>query len=166
MKLRLLLHTECKKSCEYCCNKKWDLVNLPKVVSFKGYKEIMLTGGEPMLYPYLIIDAIYMIREEDKTVPIYLYTADVSDVYSLITLLRMLNGLTVTLHNQSDVESFKRCNSFIDYTKRIGWEKSLRLNVFKGIDLGSLDLSLWQVKKDMEWIKNCPLPHDEVFMRF
>jgi hypothetical protein len=165
MKLRLLLHTQCKKACEGCCNKDWDLTKLPKVSSFKDFSEINLTGGEPMLYPYLILDTIYMIRNQNKSVPIYLYTADVSDSYGLLVLLEKINGLTVTLHGQEDVESFRLCNELMKYAKKIGWEKSLRLNIFKGIDTGDIDLSLWKVKKDIEWQKNCPLPKDEVFMR-
>jgi hypothetical protein len=43
--------------------------------------------------------------------------------------------------------------------------KSLRLNVFKGVSLAELNLSCWKVKPNIKWIKNCPLPEDEVFMR-
>jgi len=48
----------------------------------------------------------------------------------------------------------------------LGKSVSLRLNIFKGIYIPEVvDLSLWKVKKDMEWISNCPLPEDEVFMK-
>ena len=45
-------------------------------------------------------------------------------------------------------------------------KKSLRLKVFKGVDVSGIDLSLWDVKDNIEWIKDCPLPEDEVLMRY
>jgi hypothetical protein len=49
----------------------------------------------------------------------------------------------------------------VEYLK----SKSLRLNVFHGISLKGIDTSCWIIKKDMKWIKNCPLPKDEVLKR-
>ena len=48
------------------------------------------------------------------------------------------------------------------------YKQNLRLNVFKGIDLMNVDTqhtALWKIKTNIEWVKNCPLPKDEVFMR-
>lgn len=45
--------------------------------------------------------------------------------------------------------------------------KSLRLNLFPDIKKhipDNTDLSLWKVK-DMQWIKDCPVPADEEFKR-
>lgn len=45
--------------------------------------------------------------------------------------------------------------------------KSLRLNLFPDIKKhipDNTNLSLWQVK-DMQWIKDCPVPADEEFKR-
>lgn len=44
--------------------------------------------------------------------------------------------------------------------------KSLRLNLFPNIKeiLKDVDLSMWQVK-DIEWIKDCPVPEGEDFRR-
>lgn len=78
-KLRLLVTTKCPNKCPMCCNNSWDFSKLPVVEHF-NYKEIMITGGEPLLFP-------------DNT-----------------------------------------------------------------------DLSLWKVK-DMQWIKDCPVPADEEFKR-
>jgi hypothetical protein len=44
--------------------------------------------------------------------------------------------------------------------------RGMRLNVFEGVTIPEdTDLSLWKVKEQMVWIKDCPLPQDEVFMR-
>jgi hypothetical protein len=41
----------------------------------------------------------------------------------------------------------------------------LRLNVFIGVDIEGFDTNGWQVKGNIEWIENCPLPVGEVFMK-
>ena len=50
-KLRLLLFEECNRSCPGCCNRDWDLQPLPVCYDLPPYRIILLTGGEPMLYP-------------------------------------------------------------------------------------------------------------------
>ncbi|MBU1087771.1 MAG: hypothetical protein KKD05_09695, partial [Candidatus Omnitrophica bacterium] len=58
-KLRLLLFTECNRNCNGCCNNDWDLKSLLNEHLFKEYSEILLTGGEPMLHPELILEVCY-----------------------------------------------------------------------------------------------------------
>lgn len=76
-----------------------------------------------------------------------------------------LDGITLTLHDQKDASL---AHSFVSWVNIHELPKgiSLRMNIFKGIDCSSLDLHKWRVKDNMEWIKNCPLPKDEVFMRY
>ena len=48
----------------------------------------------------------------------------------------------------------------------IAQKRSLRLNIFKNVKLpNNLDLRYWNTKLNMEWIKDCPLPKNETFMR-
>jgi len=163
-KLRLLITKKCNRHCEGCCNKDWDLEKLPICKSFKGYDEIILTGGEPMLFPNLVIDIINKIRIENPLAKIYMYTAFIFTVRSL-EILNLLDGITVTLHTQSDVKKFKWFNNHLFFSTK-NFYKSLRLNIFNGIKLSKyINLNNWQVKKNIKWIKNCPLPKDEVFMR-
>lgn len=72
-KLRLLLLDDCNRNCPGCCNRDWDLQALPLCQDYTPYRLIMLTGGEPMLYPEIIREAIAAIRRQTN-VPIYLYT--------------------------------------------------------------------------------------------
>jgi organic radical activating enzyme len=170
MKLRLLLFSECNRNCKGCCNKDWDLTNLPKCNSFTNtnYEQILLTGGEPMLHPDIIRNTVKKIREQTKNVPIYMYTANCEDIMTLTDILDITDGITLTLHTPKDVKTFIEFNNFlnmqhhkVEYLK----SKSLRLNVFHGISLKGIDTSCWIIKKDMKWIKNCPLPKDEVLKR-
>lgn len=161
MKLRLLLTEECNRNCLGCCNKDWDLTKLPSCFDYTPYSEIMLTGGEPMLNPTLIKSLAQLIKLKNW-VPVYLYTAKVDDIQQTLSVLFFIDGITLTLHDQADVKPFLFLNSMLPHQMN----KSLRLNVFKGIKLPNHDFKKWKLKQDIEWAKNCPLPEDEVFMRF
>jgi hypothetical protein len=160
-KLRLLVTKKCNRTCPGCCNKDWDLDNLPICDSFDGYKEVILTGGEPMLNPNNLIYLIKEIRKESQA-PIYLYTAKVDNIQRALSILFFIDGITVTIHEETDWDSVAEFNRLLPTNCR----KSLRLNVFKECNLPSYDeFYKWKVKDSIEWIENCPLPTDEVFMK-
>ncbi len=164
-KLRLLLFEDCNRACAGCCNKQWDLTQLPVANDLTGYELIMLTGGEPMLRPDLIEEAVVKIRMVDDTVPIVVYTAKVDDWDAVNRVIEIVDGLTLTLHAQPDVASFK---TFLqDWDVYLSLLKpSLRLNVFAGVDTSGIKIpASWQVKQGIEWIEDCPLPADEEFKR-
>ena len=97
-KLRLLLFEECDRDCPGCCNRDWDLRSLPVCRDFTPYQGIMLTGGEPMLHPEIIREAVAEIRAQTQA-PIYLYTARTQ---GLDYLMPILDGVTLTLHDPRD----------------------------------------------------------------
>ena len=161
-KLRLLITEKCNRNCEGCCNKDYDLENLPKIDNhFLYWDEILLTGGEPMLIPQIIRNLASKIRSVNQC-PIYVYTAKVDDLQAILSTLFFVDGLTVTLHEQKDVKPFLRFNKVIPNWVR----KQLRLNIFKGIKISTINLGKWKIKKNIVWLKNCPLPEDETFMRY
>ena len=193
--LRLLITDFCEKKCPGCCNKDWDLKNLPIAESYEGYEEILLTGGEPTLKVKLLFDTIIKIRKENPVAKIIVYT---SNVFSLFQdWVNFVDGITLTLHDKRDFDllrcvelsQIKHNHSLFDtfikprfyndptsgyYTSNgirynvnyITKRKSLRLNVFKGISVPKLyNKNNWQVKKNIKWIKDCPLPKNEEFKR-
>ena len=157
--LRLLLFEDCNRNCEGCCNKQWDLSKLPVVNDFTLYDTIMLTGGEPMLRPKYVVDIVDLIRIENPDAKIILYTAKTDNPWALLDILDMIDGLTITLHNQDDVLPWIYFDAI---ARTVG--KSLRLNVFNSIVVPD-NIEDWQIKDNIEWIEDCPLPDDEVFMR-
>ena len=157
-KLRLLLFEKCNRSCSGCCNKQFDLTSLPECTDFSQYDEILLTGGEPMLEPWLVLDVMKEIRET-SSVKIFVYTAWVRDLFASRAVMMLADGMTVSLHDQSDVQPFLAFASFCE-----DLDRSKRLNVFSGITIDEVPVG-WKQKKDIVWIDPCPLPEDEVFMR-
>jgi hypothetical protein len=146
--------------------------------SLKGYDEILITGGEPMLFPHKIIEVCTQVIDEYTSLTkvglpvtlcppsIFLYTAKARPALNLIAMLHWVDGITLTLHEQEDVKDFKELQKFI--RPIFGQKKflSLRLNVFSHVDITGVDITGWSVKKDMVWEKDCPLPDDETFCRW
>lgn len=161
-KLRLLITEDCHRSCKGCCNKDWDLANLPKVDWTEEYSVIMLTGGEPLLDKHIdkTIDILKHLCTVDSLIVVY--TSLSRNVHKI---LNQVDGITLTLHEQSDIKEFIELNKQL---LSLHWTAalSLRLNVFDGIEIPkNIDLSRWKVKDKIVWLKDCPLPTDEVFMR-
>lgn len=161
-KLRLLLFEDCDRRCPGCCNNDWDLEKLPVCKDFFHYDQIILTGGEPMLKPLVVRDTIAKIRKEAPFSAIWVYTAKISDDVASMMILLKSDGITVTLHSQQDVEAWEQ---FANMVREWGVQRILRLNIFKGIDISACNTAGWIVKDDIEWIKDCPLPEGEIFMR-
>lgn len=160
-KLRLLITEQCNRNCEGCCNKEWDLKKLPVCTDFQNWDQIILTGGEPMLVPQIIRGTINKIKNVNPC-PIILYTAKVDKIQSILSILFFVDGLTVTLHETKDVIPFMKFNKVLPR----GIKKTLRLNIFKEVKKVPKHLfGKWVIKDGIEWIKECPLPKDETFMR-
>lgn len=169
-KLRLLVTAKCPNKCELCCNKQFDLNSLP-IVNRWDYEEIMITGGEPLLFVDSLISELCslqtvfdMMGTEPK---VYIYTADCTRNFAKV--LPYVEGMVLTPHKQLDVDKFVELNHYLldhknDYVVR---DASLRLKLFPDIKAllpKDIDLSLWQVR-DVEWIENCPVPEGEDFRR-
>lgn len=172
-KLRLLVTTDCPNHCPMCCNNQFDFDKLKRVEHF-DYDEIMITGGEPLLFPNKVAELARAIKTtnsilypQEKTPKIYVYTS-VASYLPIKHVLNAADGIVLTPHSQEDVRKFLNLNRVMGVYLRINkTHPSLRLNLFKNIKAmlpEDIDLSLWQVK-DMEWIKDCPVPQGEDFRR-
>jgi molybdenum cofactor biosynthesis enzyme MoaA len=73
-KLRLVLFEQCNRRCKGCCNKDWNIKSLPVCTDYTGWDVIMLTGGEPMLMPGLVLLTIGFIRTRNPKAKVYVYT--------------------------------------------------------------------------------------------
>jgi len=161
-KLRLLLTKECNRRCEGCCNKEWDLDALPIAHSFDCYSQIMITGGEPLIKVTPLLSLITRIRKETD-VPIYVYTAKLDDPLVFNFILSACDGITLTLHEERDLDDFYVLCAKLQGYKYINM-KSMRLNIFEGI-VPYFIPPYWRVKRGIKWKKDCPLPDNEVFMK-
>jgi len=164
--LRLIFTPKCNRSCPGCCNKDFDLPNLPRPDHF-NYDEIFITGGEPLLFVDQVIGFIKAIRLVSKA-KVYIYTAYQSafSAHELLRAIKHSDGITLTLHEQRDWELFQQFESVTRNRPELFLDKSLRLNIFAEVK-GEFDRISphWKVKDNIVWIVNCPLPSNEVLMK-
>jgi len=168
-KLRLLVTGQCPNKCPMCCNNRFELEKIPVVDRF-DYEQIMITGGEPLLFPdqtrilvSTLEDAAQICGYHPK---IYIYTANF-DIEAFDCLCASVDGFVYTPHKKKDVDAFLELNEYILNGLAISGHLSLRLNIFPEVETffpRDTDLSLWKVKR-MEWVKDCPVPEGEDFRR-
>lgn len=90
---------------------------LPVVEHF-NYKEIMITGGEPLLFPEKLANLAESIKTVQKLAygnkgKLFLYTA-LADM--LPNYIRYFDGVVYTPHSVNDVHSLLEANNFLlDY---------------------------------------------------
>lgn len=168
-KLRLLVTSDCPNACPLCCNKQFDIKDIP-VVDNWNYEEIMITGGEPLLYPNRLEKLCKAIREVTEQMgsrpKIYLYTARPEWSSFERAVNYYADGIVVAPHSVTDIKYFRQTNNNLlkhRYGKYL--ECSLRLKVFPEVrDALPENLKCWKVEHT-EWIENCPLPVGEDFRR-
>ena len=179
-KLRLLVTEKCHNKCPMCCNNQFDIEKIPVVDRF-DYDEISITGGEPMLTREScdkVLRLVHSFQSVRKAIGMpfpkfYLYTAFFN--FDSITLSSFVfDGICLTPHCKIDVEKFIDINAKMlalkesgDVDEEFNHDCSFRLNLFadmKALLPKDIDLSLWKVK-EMEWIKDCPVPEGEDFRR-
>lgn len=164
-KLRLLVTAECPNKCPMCCNNRFDLKQLPVVESLAGYEEIMITGGEPLLFPK-DIQTLCIFLKNRSNAKIYIYTANF-DIEAFDITSVMVDGYVYTPHSKKDVDEFLKLNDYLLEGHGPISPLSLRLNIFPEVETfipKNTDLYFWKVKK-MHWIKDCPVPEGEDFYR-
>ena len=114
-KLRLLVTTKCPNNCPLCCNKGWNFDNLP-IVERWNYEQIMITGGEPLLYTSKVCDLVRSIRSINRAMglspQVFIYTA-VADRHRFFDILEVVDGVVYTPHNEHDVREFITLNNIL-----------------------------------------------------
>jgi organic radical activating enzyme len=122
---------------------------------------IMLTGGEPMFYPAQTVELIKSLKVMFPQTMVTLYTAKVDNVGDVRDVLKVADGMTLSLHSDKDVRAFQDFQHEFKYVN-----KSLFLNIFTDLrETLPLRPRLWKRVKIVEWVKNCPLPPQEDFRR-
>jgi hypothetical protein len=81
-------------------------------------------------------------------------------------VLNKIDGMTLTLHTPEDGKLLINFNNALIRAKLLTKGKSLKLNIFSGVNVFYLDKIFWNViKENITWIEDCPLPEGEVFKK-
>jgi hypothetical protein len=161
---RVIITWDCLRSCALCVNKNLPVEPKPcKIKDLQGYDQILLTGGEPMLYPKETLDIIMKLRKQtpEEVQNIYLYTAMFTS--ELRWLVWELNGIHYTVHppvKPEDLVGFRAFQQLIGEPEFK--DKTFRLHIESQID-SPIEIipSLWARLEVKPMLRNCPLPEGE-----
>jgi organic radical activating enzyme len=137
------------------------------ISSVFGYSIIMITGGEPMLYPEQTLALVRRIRRESDA-SVYLYSSlfREADRATWVELTALLDGFQFTLHAEADdfdIVAMEHLSAFVATMKHP--DRSFRLSIdhrlYEHHDFSNLDLSGWDVVRKLTWVEDCPLPQGE-----
>lgn len=158
-KMKLLVTNKCDKKCEMCLNNKINTMSLPIAKSFKRFDEVTIVGGEPSLLSFPeLMSIIHKIKKDNSLCKIFLHTLKPSR--SIEKILRLLDGVTVSLQFKDDIDDFMSFALYIKSREKIFEEKILKLDIFKSIDLQRFDFAnpvfhLWEINANIGYFDNC-----------
>jgi len=164
---RLLVTLDCPRNCDYCVNKlPWPedtLKVIDSVHPLLGYKEVLLTGGEPMLYPGVVLGVTRALKEQNPKQKVYLYTARYDPRFKRI--MEVIDGVTYTLHENTTVEDVEDFNAAqLDIVLASAENKSNRLSLAPNITWAiNIAPYIWRNIKIKRWrtIEDGALPPQE-----
>lgn len=173
---RVIVTYDCPRHCPNCYNE--HIGNVPEVVltDLLKYEELVITGGEPMLFAPRVLEMIHRLRAYEYEGKIWLYTSCLkTSRWADKAVLKEVDGITYTLHHkpsQADLRDARILNKFVmEYRDNRITRRSDRLlidsrcyteEVLSIIGLYNTGTKHWSSVKPLEWRDDkCPLPEDE-----
>ena len=165
---RLLITKACQRSCSYCCNEQegaLDTMQDITVAGLQGYDQVLITGGEPMLYPQRIKALVKALRLQNPKVTIYLYSAYYRAAHTP-QIMDMVDGIHFTLHEGTstrEISEFIQFQTCIQMFRLRGMHhKSYRLYIVPSVELLiPIRPALWSRIESFPFKEQCPLPQGE-----
>lgn len=109
--IHLLVTSLCNRNCKYCCNKQYDLGQIPYVTDeeLDACKTICITGGEPFMFTDPCKIAFYYKSRFHNIENVYAYTNALElGLYLSDHHLSSLTGLSVSIKTKSDLSAFEQ----------------------------------------------------------
>lgn len=178
MKARVIVTLDCPRKCEGCVNESLKDV---KVIDSKDellhYKEIIITGGEPMLIHEKVLNFVEELRNNlNYTGKIYLHSSLYDDETMYRTydrlLTRYLDGFNFTLHNEATDEDVSALKSLSESPTMmvnkglLSTRLSIDNRLYDRYDFSNINLLNWTVVRKLQWLSECPLPQGEELLIF
>lgn len=168
---RVILTFRCNRACPGCCNGQLpEHRNIYKSDELMNYEELVLTGGEPMLFQEEVISLIDSLRQRGYTGKVYMYTSFWDDTLRSKVLLSKLDGFTFTLHAEctdKDIMALKALSACGVLKSHDTFHSRLIIDkrVYDRYDLSNIDLREWDVIRKLEWKESCdPAPNEDLLV--
>lgn len=131
--IHLMVTTLCIRNCKYCCNKQYDLNDIPYITDeeLREAEILCITGGEPFAFSNPCQIAAYYKIKYSNIKKIYVYTnaLELSD-YLRFNPLYDIDGLSVSIKTKDDANIFEK---YIRYNEQVLILPSNRLYVFDNL---------------------------------
>lgn len=162
---RFIVTFNCNRHCDNCCNTHESVmskaVHVQSIWELAEFDRILITGGEPMLYPNQTANMAMILKGLGKEV--FMYTAMYRP--EMIKLMPVLDGIHFTLHHPIQFEDL---TGFYNFQHLIlDWAGSYRLYIDNRIDLPvEIAPNRWKRVEVKPWLSEseCPLPPDETLV--
>lgn len=162
--IHIMVTTLCNRNCKHCCNKQYDLNDIPQVTDdeLKKAHTICITGGEPFLYtsPNNIAKYYKIHYPNIKNIYVYTNALELADYLSNPqNTLDYIDGVNVSIKVPYD----KKCFEEIIYNnKQINKLKSNLLYVFDDLIPNKIGNFTYI---DREWQEEFNPAPDSIFRR-
>ena len=168
---RLLITLDCNRKCKGCCNTYTaiidEAIHIDSLDALQEVDEIMISGGEPMLYPEYTYDIIRRLWDQgNPNRKIYLYIALWNPMLARMVKEEMVNGIHYTLHTpllDSDVTGFRLIQEVSKYRGDISFRSYIDPNIDKEVVVNP---SAWDRLEIKKWIDSgeCELPENNLYI--
>ena len=156
-KARLIITFDCPRKCTYCCNSYNRVMaqaeRIEDLGALAGLQEVMITGGEPLLYPAKTEAIMWEIRERIPNIKIYLYTALYRE--AMRDILPLVDGVQYSIHEQATSADFYglfRFQELIAGYWRTGRSFRLYVDAKAGLQPQCIRRELWDRVEVKSWL--------------
>ena len=160
--IHLLTTTLCLRDCKHCCNKQYDLNEVPYVTEdeLNNCETILLTGGEPALFSN-IYNISYELRKKYPNIKnIYLYANALEFSWAYYDCINGIDGVNISVKTPMDRNAFLS----IQNSPMLTSKKSNRVYVFDDlIKEEEVNEHFKFVKR--EWQENFVPASDSIFRK-
>ena len=160
--IHIMVTSLCNRNCKHCCNKKYDLNDIPYVTDeeLKEAETLCLTGGEPFDFTNPCEIARYYKRKYKNIKNIYVYTNAVELAnYLMHNRISDIDGVSISIKTKADANAFE---NVIKHTGDICKLPSNRLYVFD--NLYTEEIQGFTVVH-REWVADFQPANDSIFRR-
>lgn len=163
--IHLMVTDLCARDCPYCCNKQYDLKDIP-VVTEEELREchtVCLTGGEPILFADPNTISAFLKRGYENIKRVYLY----ANAFELFLRLgkryptQFIDGFSVSIKSDKDLNAFRFLQKHYGFVFN---GKSNRVYVFDSLLAENEVGSLFQFVK-REWQEDFIPADDSIFRK-
>lgn len=110
--IHLLITTKCNRDCKYCCNKQYNIDEIPVVTREELLKAetLCLTGGEPFSFtkPNQLARTYKTKYPNIQKVFVYTSAKELAEYIEESGELSYINGLTISIKDKADLEAFEK----------------------------------------------------------